>query len=121
MNDDLDSFIKSNWEISNRELNAPFTKIALMAGLKQLKNNKASSFDQISNEMLKTGGLILAEHFFKLYNKIFVSSVYPSLWKYDILNPIHKSGEKNEPNNFRGIAISSCFGKLFTTMLRTRL
>ena len=48
-------------------------------------------------------------------------SVYPSAWKYDILNPIHKSGVKDDPNNFRGIAIASCFGKLFTTLLRNRL
>ena len=34
---------------------------------------------------------------------------------------IHKSDEKNDPNNFRGIAISSCFGKLFTKLLKNRL
>ena len=41
--------------------------------------------------------------------------------KRDIFNPIHKSNEKDDPNNFRGIAIASCFGKLFTTLLRNRL
>ena len=59
-NDDLDTFIKNNWEISNPDLNAPFTKTDLIVGLKQLKNNKVSSFDQISNETLKTGGPILS-------------------------------------------------------------
>ena len=49
------------------------------------------------------------------------NSAYPSVWKYDILHPIHKSSEKDDPNNFRGIAIASCFGKLFTTLLRNRL
>ena len=49
------------------------------------------------------------------------NTVYPSVWKLDILNPIHKSNEKDDPNNFRGIAIASCFGKLFTTLLRNRL
>ena len=36
-----------------------FTKSELLIGLKGLKNNKASSFDQISNEMLKVGGLVI--------------------------------------------------------------
>ena len=120
-NNNLDSFVKGNWDIFTPDINIPFTKSELLSGLKQLKNNKASSFDQISNEMLKTGGPILYKHLLKLFNLIFESSAYPSVWKYDILNPIHKSNEKDDPNNFRGIAIASCFGKLFTTMLRNRL
>ena len=59
--------------------------------------------------------------FLKLFNAIQASSFYPSHWKKDILHPIHKSDEKCDPNNFRGIAISSCFGKLFTKLLKNRL
>ena len=120
-NDDLGWFIKNNGDILTPEINNPFTRSDLISGLRQLKNNKASSFDQISNEMLKTGGIILIEPLLKLFNKIYASSYYPSLWKYDILNPIHKSNEKDDPNNFWGILIASCFGKLFTTLLRNRL
>ena len=89
------------------ELNDPFTMEELSIGLKGLKNNKASSFDKISNEMLKTSGKIHKKAFLKLFNSIKISSFYPSLWKKDILHPIHKSDEKSDPNNFCGIAISS--------------
>ena len=61
--------------------------------------------------MLETGGPILYEHLLKLFNGIFDSSVYPSMWKYDILNPFHESGGKDSPDNFRGIVIASYFGK----------
>ena len=71
--------------------------------------------------MLKTGGIIISDGFLFLFNNILDVSCYPSPWKTDILNPIHKSNEKNNPNNFRGIALSSCFGKLFTKLLRNRL
>ena len=71
--------------------------------------------------MLKVGGLVIHEPLLKLFNSILSNTVYPSAWKLDILNPIHKSNEKDDPNNFRGIAIASCFGKLFTTLLRNRL
>ena len=37
------------------------------------------------------------------------------------MHPIHKLEEKNDPNNFRGIAIASCFGKLFTKLLKNML
>ena len=33
--------------------------------------------------------------------------------KKDILGPLHKSSVKTDPNNFRGLAFSSCLGKLF--------
>ena len=89
--------------------------------MKDLKNNKASSFDRVSNGMLKTSGQILKNSFLCLFNLIRSSSFYPKLWKKDILHPIHKSDDKNDPNNFRGIAISSCFGKLFTKLLKNRL
>ena len=92
-----------------------------MVALKDLKNNKTTSLDQISNEMLKTGGLILSNSVLFLFNQILKVGFYPNLWKSDILSPIHKSNEKNDPDNFRGISLASCFGKLFTKLLRNRL
>ena len=62
LNDDLECFIKEHLDETTPSINLPFSKADLIAGLKQLKNNKASSFEQISKEMLKTWGLILHEH-----------------------------------------------------------
>ena len=56
-----------------------------------------------------------------MFNSILDTSIYPSPWQLDILSPLHKAGEKNDPNNFRGISVSSCFGKLFNKMLQKRL
>ena len=106
-NTEHQNFIEANSSQFKTDLDVPFTKYELLKGLKGLKNNKASSFDQISNEMLKVGGNIIYEPLLKLFNSILRNTVYPSVWKYDILNPIHKSSEKDDPNNFRGIAIAS--------------
>ena len=38
-----------------------------------------------------------------------------------MLVPIHKSGDKTNPSNYRAIAISSCLSKLFTSILNKRL
>ena len=35
--------------------------------------------------------------------------------------PLHKSGNTDDPNNFRGICTSSCSGKCFTSIMNTRL
>ena len=117
----LKELIQENVDNFQNELSDPFSGLELLCALKELKNNKASSFDRISNEMLKTGGKILKTAFLYLFNSIRVSSLYPSLWKKYILHPIHKSEEKDDPDNFRGISIASCFGKLFTRMLKNRL
>ena len=117
----LKKLINENIDNFQNELSEPFSTLELSSALKELKNNKASSFDRISNEMLKTSGKILKNAFLRLFNSIRVSSFYPSLWKKDILYPIHKSEEKDDPDNFRGISITSCFGKLFTRMLKNRL
>ena len=43
-------------------------------------------------------------------------------WLDDFITPILKSGGlQDDPNNYRGISISSCLGKVFTIILRNRL
>ena len=42
-------------------------------------------------------------------------------WTNGIIVPIHKTGNIKDPNNYRGITISSCLGKLFTKILANRL
>ena len=38
-----------------------------------------------------------------------------------IINPLHKEGSKDDPDNYRGICISSALTKLLSTMMNTRL
>ncbi|UYV61968.1 hypothetical protein LAZ67_1007216 [Cordylochernes scorpioides] len=46
---------------------------------------------------------------------------YPTIWTKSIIHPIFKSGDKDNPSNYRGIALISNLSKLFTTILRSRL
>ena len=62
--------------------------------------------------------------FYKLpfanYLILFLKAVFfPSTWCEGIITPIYKSGNKNDPSNYRGICISSW--KLFTSVLNARL
>ena len=48
--------------------------------------------------------------------------MYIVLIVYVISVPLYKNkGDKLDPSNFRPITIISCFGKLFTSLLNTRL
>ena len=117
----LMKFVQENCDQYESELSRPFTKSEFLKGVSGLANNKATSFDKISNEILKAAKLVIANPVVKLFNSILSNSIYPSQWKLDILSPIHKSGDKSDTNNFRGITVSSCFGKLFNKLLQKRL
>ena len=115
------SFVEENINDFESDLSDPITVKEFLTGVSGLPNNKATCFDRISNEILKTAKFVIAEPTVKLFNAILSNSLYPSQWKMDILTPIHKSGEKSDPNNFRGVAVSSCFGKLFNKIMQKRL
>ena len=114
---DVSTYVTDNCDRLKSELDNPITRAELIEEISDLDNNKAVSFDRVSNEMLKTGKLVIAEPILKLFNPILRSTLYPSNWKLDILSPLHKSDEKSNPNNYRGLAVSSRLGKLFNKIL----
>ena len=75
----------------------------------------------VSNEMLKAGQGTLLPILTKLFNLALSSGIYPDEWTYGRILPLHKSGDRSNPSNYRGITISSCIGKLFNAVLNNRL
>ena len=58
----------------------------------------------------------------KLFNLILDSGIIPESWTVGTIKPIFKNkGDPKLPENYRPITLSSCFGKLFTQILNTRL
>jgi hypothetical protein len=57
----------------------------------------------------------------KLFNKILQCGKFPSVWNHSLISSIYKSGDPNDCNNYRGISVTSCLGKLFTSLLQKRL
>ena len=71
--------------------------------------------------MIKTGSLTIRTFLVTLFNTILEKKSYPEDWSSGIITPIHKSGEIDNPDNYRGITINSCLSKLFNLLLTTRL
>ena len=55
-----------------------------------------------------------------LFNYIFDTGEYPTVWTGAIIIPIHKSGNKNDPDNYRGVSLLSILGKVFAHILNKR-
>ena len=50
------------------------------------------------------------------------SDVIPSEWTIGIIKVLYKNkGDINDVNNYRGITLLSCLGKLFTSVINARL
>jgi len=82
-----------------------------------LKKNKAYGSDCVLNEYLIESIDILSAHLCDLFNSILNAGFFPDNWAEGIIIPLHKKGDKNDVNNYRGITLVSCLAKHFTTVL----
>ena len=103
------------------ELDAPITENELLNAVKKIKLKKTAYSERISNEIIKASSDILIKGFVKAFNIILKSENFPKAWCEGLITPIFKSGNHLDPNNYRGICVSSCLGKLFCIILNERL
>ena len=102
-------------------LDKPFTITEVKKGISKLKKNKASGPDQILNEYLIYGKEALCAPITKLFNLSLSSNSFPGIWTEGHITSIFKNGNQMDPNNYRGITILSCLGKLLTALMNHRL
>ena len=89
--------------------------------LKHLKLGKAPGIDGISNEFYKYLSDYLLHPLTTLYNYIWNSGVYPDKWSEGIIQPLHKKGSIDEPDNYRKLTLMACMGKIFESIINKRL
>ena len=98
-----------------------FSLQELDKALKKLKNDKSPGHDNILNEFLKLNTSLFKKTLLSIFNVLFNLGYFPDAWSVGLVIPIFKKGNPNEPENYRGITLLSCIGKLFTSMINTRL
>ena len=113
----------NHYETLNQGSNLDYTIIEkeVFAASKKLKNNKASAYDLLKNEMIKSALPLLSKPITKAFNIILNTGMFPKSWKNGIIIPVHKNGSQFDPNNYRGITLSSCLGKLFCHIINNRI
>ena len=109
-------------ELDTSALNQSFTETEIRNFVKNLKNNKAAGIDRILNEFIKHSIDIMIPLYIKLFNRVLDKGEIPDDWLTGIIIPIYKNkGSREDANNYRGITLLSCLGKLFTSILNHRL
>ena len=102
-------------------LNKPITEEEIRTCISKLKNHKAPGIDNIINEYITTTEDILMPVYIRVFNIIFMNGIFPDVWSKGIIVPIYKKGDKTNPDNYRGITLLSCLGKLFTSIINDRI
>ena len=93
-----------------------------MLAVKNLNNGKAPGEDDIINKYINsTVNQFLPIHV-NLFNLNFSSGIIPDSWLAGIIKPIYKNkGDPYNLDNYRAICLTSTMGKLFTSILNSRL
>ena len=91
-----------------------------------LKKSRPSStpspVDQISYSVLKHCPSLIPV-LLRLYNLCWANKQVPSQWKVGVFHLLGKSAadkDPSQPSNFRPIALTSCVGKVYTSILKRR-
>ena len=109
----------SHIEDLQKELNLPITIEELNISIAKLRKGKAAGEDCITNEFLVYSNAKLRLALLNVFNQCLDNSIYP--WNVSIVTPLHKKGDRYNPDNYRAIAVSSALGKLFSNVLLNRL
>ena len=121
-NPDDNSENDQNPDENNHALNIPISTNEVLKAIKDLKSHKAHGLDYIINEFLQKSCSTMSIVFTKLFNVVLNTGIVPNDWTVGVIHPIYKNkGCKNDPLNYRGITLLSCFGKLFTSILNDRI
>ncbi len=105
---------KNNIDLT--QLDYPFT----IGEVKKAILSSKTSDDLILNEMLRSGLGFILPSVTKLFNIILNSQTFPDLWNIAFQIPLFKGGDVYNTNDYRGISVTSCLGKIYNKTLNTR-
>ena len=125
INSETQSFLNASEQkeknVSVEVLDQEIIMDELETAIKSLKSNKASGIDGIINEFIRFSPSPVKEAILLLFNAILQTGCFPEIWAKGEIVPVYKKGNINDPSNFRGIFLISCLGKVFSSILNSRL
>ena len=114
-------------------LDAPFTEEEVWAAIRGLKLGKAAGTDgvltdiikhaagAVGNSKLDEGNSSVVTAMTLLFNFMFEREVWPERWSEGVIFPLHKQDSRLDPSNYRPITLLSVMGKLFGSVVNSRL
>jgi len=102
-------------------MNSPITGDDVLFALLEVKTGRAEGVDGVISEVLSRGGEGMRQALTRLFQKAWETEQIPDLWTKGIICPLLKDGDKRNTQNYRGITVLSCVGKVYAYILNRRL
>ena len=113
---------KTSYPDSSSEMKLiPVTEIEVIDTLKSLKHKNSSGYDRISNNILKHCVNETSKPITFIFNYSLMTAVFPNRFRYAIVLPIHKKGDKCIMSNYRTISLLLPCSKILETIMFNRL
>ena len=114
-------YLNGELQIMFDELNDEISCAEIFKACRELDIGKSGGPDFVLNEFFKYGVHEMISYLHKLFNVVFEKGYFPSKWTEGFIVPLHKKGDVNLVENYRGITLLSTLGKLFSRILNNRL
>ena len=110
-------------EVDIQEIeNIPFfTLTEFSKALNKMRKRRGADMSNVVVELVKSGTVLLHEKLLEMYNSILSTGAIPQNWLVTIFHMLPKSGDLQNPSNWRPIAILPILYKVFARMLHNRL
>ena len=99
----------------------PATLPELSLALRRLSSSRAVGHDDVPLYAIRSCFPVIGPHVLHIVNSSIMSSTFPDSWKLATVLPLHKSGAKDEPSNFRPISILPVLSKVCEKIVCTQL
>ena len=110
-----------NYDISNDILNGKIKLDEVEKAPGRIRKGEASGIDGIPIELYSSDIKYFTPLLTTLFNTIFVLADYPDDWAQGLIYPVHKKGDKSDPQNYRKVSLIPSLAKVFESVLENRL
>ena len=112
----VDSKVDNNVFYSIPEINIAFVRKYIL----NLDISKSTGLDDIGPRILKISYDIISPSITFLINKSLSLGIFPNVWKTTNIIPIHKTGLKEDVNNYRPISILPIVSKIMEKLINLK-
>ena len=87
-------------------LNQPITEDEINAAIKAVKDQKSVGPDGLIGKFYKSSTIYILPFLVKFFNLLFDHGLFPEEWSWAINQSLHKKGDLNVPDNYRGYILA---------------
>ena len=110
---DTESEIPINFPAPSSLINDfPITDEKILNIIRSSNPNKVHGWDGISVRMIELSDAALVTPLKIIFENCLRRGLFPKIWKYANVVPVHKKNEKNLKKNYRPISLLPIFGKI---------